>query len=181
MSWVASAGLAISLYAGSQAADAQNELSDENWENAILSQTYENRGLNERQREEDQITADKKLEATISALQAKSSLQAKGKNIAGVSMDRQAQDVNDALSMVLTQLNDNASSQRRQLDFDKEGASSRAQSRINSVPKTSYDPTMDIAKTGLSIYGGFKDTQSKAKIAGMEPVTFGSYVRGDWR
>lgn len=180
MTWVATATLAVSAYTGHQASKANNELSEQNRDNAVISQTYDNRSLNERQREEDEVTADKKLEARIAAMKAKSTLQAQGKNIDGNSMDSQRKSIDNSLGRVLSQLDSNSESQRRQLDMSKKGTTASAQSRINSVPKTKYDPTADIAGAGLSIYGGFKSAQREHGKTHANKLTAKQYAFGDW-
>lgn len=181
MSWVAVASTSLSLYAGYETAKQSEDLSEDNREASVVAQTYDNRQLNERQRQQEEVTSDQKLEARIKALRAESTMQAAGRNISGVSVDRQRQDVRDSLGNVISQLNSNTANQRQQLKADKISTTSTAQSRINSVPKKSYNPLMDLAQGGLSIYGGFQGAKRQAKGNDLPAPSFTDYAFGDWK
>lgn len=181
MSWVASAGLALTVYTGSQASKSQNALSEANHESAVTSMTYENRGINEGLREDQAIAADKKLEMMKQALKAQSTLQARGRSVSGA--DGQSKEISNNLGHAISQINATLEGRSRQAEMEKRGTSARAESRINSVPKTSFNPMADVAQAGLSIYGGYKDAQRQysADTGGKGDLEFSEYFWGDYQ
>ncbi|WP_432473731.1 virion core protein, T7 gp14 family [Amphritea sp. HPY] len=181
MTWVATATLAVTAYTSHEASKTNNALSEQNRDAAVVSQTYDNRSLNEQLRQEEELNADKKLELRLQALNAESTMQASERGVAGTSVDRQSQEVSNMLGLAIQQINDNEAGSRNQLEMSKKGTTAQAQSRINSMPKTSYNPMADIAKTGLSIYGGFGQAKSAAKANDLKQPSFTDYAFGDWK
>lgn len=178
--WPQLAMMAVSMIAGSQQSRAQNAAALQNRDSAVLSQTYENRALNDRQRQEEQMTMEKAVEAQVQALQAGGMIQASERNISGVSYERQQQDVQDAYGQVVAQLTGNTAGQRRQLELSKKGTSAQAQSRINSMPLTSYNPAMDIVQGGLAIAGDYSGKKFAMKQSTGKELSFKDYTFGDW-
>ena len=180
MSWIASAGLALSVYTGSQASKANNALSEANYESAVTSQTYENRGINEGLREDQDIAADRKLEMMKDALKAKSTLQARGRSVSGA--DGQSQEITNNLGLAINQLNSTLEGRQRQVEMEKKGTTASAQSRINSMPKTNYNPLSDIVSTGLSIGTSFNTAkrQYHDDTGGKGVLEFADYAWGDY-
>lgn len=176
--WFALGTLALTAFQSMQASKANNELSEQNYESAVTSQTYENRGINEGLREDQDIYSDKKLEMMKEAMKAKSTLQARGRSISGA--DGQSQEITNSLGLAINQMKSTLEGQQRQTDMEKKGTTASAQSRINSIPKTSYNPLMDIASTGLSIGTDFKAAQSahSAATAGKGKLEWVDWVGG---
>lgn len=180
MSWVATATLALTAYQGHQSAKANNAVSEQNHKAALIAQTYENRSINEGLREEQDIAADKKLEMQKQALKATSTLQAQGRSVAGG--DGISQEIMNNLGSAVSQLEATVAGKRRQASMEKRGATARAQSRINSMPKVSYNPVADVAQAGLAIYGDFK-TESRAvhqASGGAKDLSALDYFWGDY-
>lgn len=176
--WFQLAMAAFSMVQGVQASKAQDKLSEQNRDSAVMSQTYENRSINEGLREDQDIAADQKLEATIATLKNQSTLQARGRNVSGA--DGQSKELGNELGRAIQQINSTLEGRQRQAEMEKKGTSARAESRINSVPKGSYNPIMDIASTGLSIYGDFKGAQRDhtAATGGKGKLEFSDYFWG---
>ncbi len=175
MTWVNVAVVAATAVVGvvqnQQAGDAaeknQNRLSSQNRNNAITSQMYGNRGANAQLRQSEDVNADEELELQIQALQAESDLQLRDNGVRGVSIDRQHDAVASALSKSISQLDSNTDNARTQLEMDKKAGAAQATGRINSMPivKNLYDPTADIVKGGLQIYGAYQSGEAKKKAA----------------
>lgn len=176
--WQLAAMAAMSMIQNAQQSRINNKLSEQNRDAAVVSQTYENRSLNERLREEQEIAGDKALEMKKEALKATSTLQARGRNISGA--DGLSQEIVNDLGTALGQLRENVAGKQRQTALEKKGTTSRAESRINSMPKTKYNPAMDLASAGLSIYGDFKGSQRShsAATGGKGVLEFGDYFWG---
>tara|TARA_R110001606_G_scaffold388303_2_gene553526 strand:+ start:26072 stop:26617 length:546 start_codon:yes stop_codon:yes gene_type:complete len=181
MAYVNLAALAISAYAGNENAKNNNEIAENNYGASIEAQSDTNTQLNEQTRQQEEITADQELEARIKALQAQSTLQASGRGVSGVSVDRQSQAIQNSLGKYLQDSTSNTESSRRQLSMSKKGVTAQTQSRINSTPRAAYDPTADIVNTGLSIYTGFDSAKRSAAKNDMEQPSFTDYTTGDWK
>lgn len=181
MSWIATAGLTLTAYQGYSQAESNNKTADKNYKSAIEAQADDNTQLNEQTRQQEEIDADKNLEARIQALRAQSTLQAQGRNVSGTSVDRQQQAVNNSLGSFLQDSMSNMEATRRQLEMNKKGITTQTQSRINSTPKTKYNPTVDIISTGLTIYGGFSDAKATAAKNDTKAPSFKDYATGDWK
>lgn len=179
--FLAIASLMLSAYAQKRASDNNNEIADQNYTSAIEAQTIDNRQLNEQTRQQEEQDADQNLEARIQALRAQSALQAQGRNVSGTSVDRQRNAVTNSLGKYMQDAEANRESARRQLDVSKKGTSAQTQSRINSTPKTSYNPTLDIISTGLTIKGDYNNAKKDAAKADLKTPTFSDYIMGEWK
>jgi hypothetical protein len=181
VTWVAVGTLAVTAITSYQANSANNKAAAKNGLAAIQAQTYENRGLNEQTREQGEVDSDRKLEAMKEALKAKGTIQAQAKNVTG-STEGTSQEITNNLGNFLSQIQANQDSRGRALENSKRGTSAQATDRINSMPKTKYNPTADLAKAGLSIYGGYKADGAAAKAGGFSQPSFGDYAYGrDWK
>ena len=160
-------GVVQSQQAGDAAEKNQNRMSAENRNNAITSQMYSNRGANAQLRQSEDVNADQELELQIEALQAESELQLKDNGVGGVSVSRQSDTITSALSTSISQLDSNVDNSRAQLAMNKKAGAAQATCRINSSPivKNLYDPTADIIKGGLQIYGAYQSGAAKKKAA----------------
>jgi len=185
MLWVSVGAGMLDMFMNTRNAKAsernQKKLSEANRNNAVIAQTYSNRGANEQLRQGEEVAADQELELQIQALQASSSLQTVNNGVAGVSIDRKQSSVGMALSKALSQMESNAAGARAQLAMQKKGTEARTTGRINSMPfyTNTYNPAVDIAKTGLQIYGGYQDSNAALKNADKPTQSFTQYVFGD--
>lgn len=149
---LAGAQLAMSVIQGNQASDAQNAFSEQNANNAIEAQTNSNRAINRRLLQEQEVAGDKKRRLLVQMIEAQSTRAATGKTTSGNTIDRLSRSINNQVGQAIEDINYNLSGALLNAEDEKLGVSSRTQSRINSVPRTSYDPTFDLIKGGLNIY-----------------------------
>jgi len=189
MSWLFVGATVLTVAGGYENAENNKRLSKyqnirtvQDRDNAVISQTYTNQGLNEQLRQEEEITADQKLELQIQALQASSNEQLRDNGVAGVSSDRRQASISTALGNAISQLDSNAAGTRRQTELEKKGGAHRTASRINSmqlIKPQAYNPTADIAKGGLQIYGGYQGAKADARTADKPEPSFTQYAFGD--
>lgn len=156
----------LSMKQNADMADAQNALYAQNAEHAINAQTNENRGINERVRQEQDVAAQNKRKLLVDMISAQSTSKATGKALTGNSVDRLQQTISNQVGQMINDLNYNIEGMLRNAEMQKEGTNSKAQSRINSVQRADYDPTLDFLSAGLSIYGANEQMKFQKKAAG---------------
>lgn len=174
--WMLAASTAMSVWQGSQAADAQNDLYSQNADNAIIAQTYENQGINEELREDQEIASIQKRELQRAALEAQSSADAAGRELQGNSVARDRQNIVNRAGEKLSNINANLAGAARQTEARKRGTGAKATSRINSVSRAKYNPIADVAKGGLAIAGDFGAEKALAKKGGPGDYGFKDYA-----
>jgi hypothetical protein len=177
---LAGASMALQYYQGQQAADDQNDLNRQNAENAIIGQTYENRGTNEAIRQEQDVAGQQKRKVLVEAIQAQSTRKAIGKATSGASVDRLHQSLSNQVGQAIGDIKYNLEGSVRSSESRKKAGQASTQSRINSVPTAKYNPTADLVKGGLSIASAYAGDQAALKAASPDPSTFESQGFYDW-
>jgi len=148
---LAGAQMALSLMQGKESAEAQNKLSEQNAENAIEAGVYEDRGINTQLRQEQEIAGQSKRKLLVQMIQAKSTAVARGKTTTGNSVDRLMQSVNNQVGEAISDINYNLSGTVLNAESQKEGVKAKTQSRINNVPRATFNEGLELLKGGLNI------------------------------
>jgi hypothetical protein len=148
---LAGAQMALSIYQGQQSAKAQNKLSKQNAENAINAGVFEDRGINLQIRQEGEVAAQNKRKLLVDMIRAESTAKARGKEVTGTSIDRLMQSLKNQTGSAISDINYNLSGAMLQAEAQKEGTKSKTQSRINSVPRSSYSTPLALLEGGLNI------------------------------
>lgn len=171
---------ALTIAQNRKATKEQNAFYEQNAENAIEGQTYENRGINERVRQEQDVAGQQKRKKLVEALSAQSTAKARGKTTAGISIERLEQSVNNQLGEFIADINYNLEGALRNAEMQKEGVTAQTESRINSVPKADYDADADLIRGGLQIASGYQSDQRALKAASPSPSTYQKQGFFDW-
>lgn len=141
----------LSMYQGKQAADAQNDLAEQNAENAIIADARTNRSINDRLRQEQEVAGNQKRKAIVSMIKAQSSYAARGGTTSGQSVDKLVQSINNQIGEAIDDINFNLSGAVLNAEGQRESTRAKTISRINSVPRTDFNEGLALLEGGLNI------------------------------
>ena len=178
--WMALASTTFNILNGMGGADANNKMAKANRDNAVLSQSYENRGINERLRQEEEALSQQKREVVEAAMVKKSMMQATENGVGGTARTRSSRNVTNHAGRSIANANANLGSYRAQAESDKRATEAKAQSRINSMPYKKYNPMMDLVSGGLQIAGGKSSFDKQQASIGKPKSTWGEYLSYGW-
>jgi len=175
--WMQLAGLGLSVIQGFGNAKDNNKMSKANRDNAVMAQTYDNRAINARLRQSEDVSAGEKRAVRLAALETNSAMKAQGKNIGGTTHQRLLQKPFNIAAAQIQNANYNERGERMQAISEKKGTTAAAQSRINSMPIKKYNPMGDILNAGLSIAGNRAQLNTARAGAGLDSLSWGDYFK----
>lgn len=146
---------AVSAGSGLAAAEAQQQRYDQNRVNALASARSEQTQLTQRQIQEQQAVEQKKYVSLIEEAQKKATAQVSGaeSGVAGISLDNIIADIGQRSEYNRAVAQDNYNATAAQLAMEQRATVTKAQGRIDSVPKGDFvSPFFNAAATGLQLY-----------------------------